>query len=101
MSSNVTHFPKTFSLKSHISNRQNLIYDQDLRFQVSSDCKGEPDIHAARVVLYWRVQELVYFGKSDDFIELATYFGTGHSQDSAIQEDIFTSGEFVVEARPD
>ena len=58
------HFPQALLLKRGITHGQHLIDDQNLRLQVCSDSESQPDVHPARVVFDWRIDELLHPEKS-------------------------------------
>src|SRR3954462_11992817 len=62
------------------------------------DGKRESDVHAAAVAFDGGVEEFIDFGKGDDFVELSFYFSALHAEDCAVQEDVFASGQFGMEA---
>ena len=74
--------------------------EQDLRFEVRSDREREPHLHAARVVLDRRVDERVDVGERHDLVELPGNFRPPHPEDRAVDEDVFPSGQFRMEAGP-
>ena len=55
-----------------------------------SECQAH--VHAARISLHGRVDEFFNFGEGDYLVELAIDFGFAHSQDGAVQIDVFASG---------
>src|SRR5262249_48356762 len=61
----------------------------------------KPHIHAARIPLHWCVQEFLYFGKSDDFVEFLSNLLLGHSKDCAVQIDILSSRQLRMKPGPD
>ena len=63
--------------------------------------EGEPHIHAAGIALHRGVQEFLHLGKGDDFIELAFDLGPFHSEDRAVQVNVFAPGQFRVKAGSD
>src|SRR6266536_2882570 len=51
------HFAKAFFLKLGIPDRQDFVYDDNLRLEVRGYCKGEAHIHAARIAFDRRIEE--------------------------------------------
>src|SRR5438876_189711 len=47
------------------------------------------------------VEEFVDFGEGDDFVELSLNLNSRHAEDCAVEEDVFASGQFRVEAGAD
>src|SRR6266853_6205443 len=93
----VAHFPETLFLKLYVTNRENFVNYEYLRFQMRSDSKSKSNIHTARVAFHRRVDVRIDFGKRYDLVELGSYLGLRHSQDCAVQDDVFASGQFRVE----
>ena len=60
--------------------------------------KRQPQVHAGRIVLDRRVDETVDFRKLHDLAEPLHDFRPPHAEDGATQEDIFSTGEFVMKA---
>ena len=84
---------KAFMLKIDIANRQNFIYDQQIRPSCRSYAKGEAHLHSAGVNTYRLIDVLAYFGKgfdvgheSSDFIYVQAKQLPGH-------HDVLTPGE--------
>jgi len=42
-----SHFPQALFLERHISDRQDLVNDEDLGIKMCGDCKGQANVHAA------------------------------------------------------
>src|SRR5579872_7124570 len=95
------HAAHALFLERRVSNGEYLIHDQDVRFEVSSNREGEAQVHAAGVALDRRVYELVHFRESHDLIEFTHDFAPTHSENSAIQIDILSPGQFRMEAGAD
>jgi hypothetical protein len=68
---NFLHLAETFSLKLCIPDGQYLVNDQNFRFQMRSDRKGETHIHTRRIALYRRVEKFLYFCEGNDLVEFA------------------------------
>ncbi|KXU36559.1 hypothetical protein AXK11_04205 [Cephaloticoccus primus] len=94
----ILHFPKAFLLKLYVTNSEDFVNYQNLRFEVGSDSKGQSHIHTAAVALYRGIKKLFDLSKSDDFIKLLPNFKTSHSENRPVQVDVFTSGELGVKA---
>src|ERR1700686_2746134 len=95
----LAHFSQAFFLERRISNREHLVYNKNLGFEVGSHGESQPHIHTSRIVFDRCVYEPFHLGESDDFIELSFYLYSSHSQYGAIEENIFSSGEFRVKSR--
>ncbi|MNY19389.1 hypothetical protein D3C86_1528210 [compost metagenome] len=85
-------------LESLVAHRQDLVNDQDIRVQPRGYRKREPDIHAARVVLHWRIDEFLDTRETHNFVELTQNLRPRHPKDGAIQKDILPASQFRVES---
>ena len=71
----VLHLAEALLLELGVADRQHLVDDQDLRLEMRRHGEGEPHVHAARVALDRRVEELLDLGEGDDLVELALDLG--------------------------
>src|SRR6266849_1488814 len=97
----VSHFPQTRALKFDVADGENFIDQQNFRFKVRGNRKGQAHKHAAGIMLHRRVDEFVEFGEGHDFIEFAGDFLPAHAQDGAAQIRVLPAGEFRVKTRAD
>src|SRR5882724_694930 len=88
-----THLAKAFLLKSQITDCQYLIDDQYFRFKIGFNGESQPHRHARGIVLQRRIKKLFGLSKSDDLIKLLFNFVFAHTQDRAIEKNIFTPCE--------
>ena len=93
---NLLHFTETFFLEGAIADRQDFVHNQNLRFQMRCDGKGEPHIHAAGVAFDRRIEEFFHFGECDNGVEFLFDFRACHSKDCAIEKNVFPPGQFLV-----
>src|SRR6516165_6160547 len=89
----LAHLPQTLLLKLRIANGQDFIDDKDLRLQMRGHRKSEPNIHAARVALNWRIEKFLDFGKGNDLIELAANFIAAHAEYGAVKINVLAPGQ--------
>src|SRR5262249_19173614 len=92
------HLSQAFLLKSSVSHRQHLVYDQDLWLQVSSHGKGQAQVHSAGIMLHRRVNEFFDLGKGYDFVKFSFNLSPCHAQDRAVEINIFAPGQFRVKS---
>ena len=59
-----------FLWKSASPDGEHLVHDEDVGLEVRGHGEREPHVHAARVVLHRRVEELLDLGELDDLVEL-------------------------------
>ena len=81
---NFPHFAKTLLLETRIPNSQHLVDDQDFRVQVGCYSKSQAHMHAAGIVLHRRVDKLLNFCKSHDFVEFSVNFRFFHPQNRTV-----------------
>ena len=93
--------PRHRALELGVADREHLVDEQDLGLEVRRDREREADVHAARVALHGRVDELLDAGELDDLVEALLDLAALHAEDRAVQVDVLAAGELLVEARPD
>ena len=99
--SHVAHLPETLPLERGVAHGQDLVDDEDLRLEMGGHRKGQAHVHAARVALHRRVDELADLGERDDLVELSVDLGLSHAEDGAAEIDVLEPGELLVEAGAD
>ena len=67
----VTHFAQAFFLELDVADGQDFVDQKNFRLEMGGDGKGQPDVHAAGIMLHGRVDEFFEFGEGHDFVELA------------------------------
>src|SRR5215510_5599692 len=97
----IPHVIQALSLEPYVPYRQRLIDDQNLRFQMRRHREGEPHIHTTAVTFHRSIQELVNFGEGHDFVELFSDLRPGHSENRAVEIDVFPSGQFRMKSGSD
>src|SRR5262245_42789711 len=88
----ILHFIEALPLKRRVPHCQNLINDQNLRLQVSSNRKSKAKIHPTGIMLDRCIEEPVNLSKSYDLVELAGDLSLLHAQDGPIKVNILSSG---------
>ncbi len=86
------------TLERLVADREDLVDEQDLGFDVGGDGEPEPDGHARRVVLHRRVDELLEPGERHDVVEASGDLLARHPEDRAVQVDVLDAGQLGVEA---
>src|SRR5437867_9973414 len=97
----ILHFLQTLFLKFGIAHGQHFIDQKDFRIEMGSDGKSESHVHSARVTFHRGVEKSFDFGEGDNLIELPLNFRSRHSEDRAVQENVFAAGQFRVKTGPD
>ena len=67
----LVHLAEALALERGVADGQHLVDDQDLGLEVRGDREGQPHVHAARVALDRRVEELLDLRERDDLVEAA------------------------------
>lgn len=100
-SSDITNLAEAFFLKRNVANGENLINQQNFGFQMSGDCEGQPRVHSARIMFNRSIDKFLDFGEGDNLVKFARDLRPSHAEDRAAQKNVFTSGQFAVEAGSD
>ena len=90
---------EALALELLVADRDDLVDDEDLGADVHRDREAEPHVHADRVDLHRRVDELLDSGEVDDLVELAVDLLAGHAEDRGVQVDVLPAREVRVEPR--
>src|SRR5262245_28789360 len=61
----------------------------------------QPHPHPARIALDGRVQKLSNIRERDDLLQRGVDLVLPHSENRAVHVDVFTTGQLVMETRPD
>src|SRR4051794_37851717 len=85
----IFHSAHTLLLKSRISYREHLIYQENLGLEMRSYSKSEPDIHSTAVPLHRRIEKSLDFGESNDLIELPFDLRFRHAENRPVQKYVF------------
>ena len=94
-------FPRHFFWKAASPTASTSSTNEDLGLEVGGDGEPEAHLHAARVALDGRVEELLDLRELDDLVELAGDLGPPHAEDRAAQVDVLAAGQLGVEAGAD
>ena len=65
----VSQFFNTFKasrVECDVTNRENLVQQQNIRVKVSGDGEAQSDEHARRISLHWRIQRIANFSEFDN-----------------------------------
>ena len=95
------HPAQAAPLELGVADREHLVDEQDLGLEVRGDGEREPHVHAARVALHRRVDELLDARELDDLVEARVDLAALHPEDRAVQVDVLAAGQLGVEARAD
>ena len=88
-------------LEAEVADREHFVDEQHVGLEVRRDGEPEARVHAARIALDRRVDEIADPRELDDLVELAGDLGLPHAHDRALQEDVLAAGEIGMEAGGD
>src|ERR1700682_739709 len=94
----VLHLAETFLLELSVADRQDLIDHQDIGLYMRSYRERQPYVHATRIALDRCIEKFLDFGEGHDLVELPGDLCLAHSQDRAIEVNVFASSKFGMEA---
>jgi hypothetical protein len=94
----VLHEVDALALEGQVADRQHLVQQQDVRFQVGRDRERQAHVHAAGIPLHRRADEVADLGEGDDGVELALDLGFAHAQDRAVQKNVLAPGQLAMKA---
>ena len=97
----VLHPAEAARLELGVADGQHLVDEQDLGLEVRRDGEREPHVHAARVALHGRVEELGDAREVHDLGQLLLDLLPLHAEDRAVQVDVLATRELGVEPGPD
>ena len=99
-SRDVFHLGKALLLKCQIAHGKYLIDDQYFGFQVCRHRKCQANMHSTGVVFDRGIQELLDVTEGHNVGKLSPNLCVAHSEDCAVQEDIFPARQFRMESGP-
>src|SRR5690242_9102600 len=68
---------------------------------MSGDREPESDVHARRIALHRRVDELPQLSEFNDTVELSVDLATSHPENRAVQINVFAPGQLGMKTRSD
>ena len=89
----LVHALDAVRLKRHVANAQHFVDDEDVRIQVRGDREPEPRVHAGRVALHRRVDEVRDAGEFDDLVEPCGGLAALHAHDGALEKHVLAAGQ--------
>src|SRR5205814_8565108 len=92
---------EAFLLEGAIPDREHLVEKEDLGVEIRGHREGEADVHPAGVALYRHVDEIADPREVDDLVVFLLDLTATHAEDRAVEEDVVSTGQFRMEARPD
>ena len=81
-----------------VADREHFVDEQHVRIDVDRDGEPEAHVHARRIRLDRRVDELLELGETDDVVEAAGDLAAAQAEHHAVDVDVLASGDLRVEA---
>ena len=85
-------------LEEHVSHRQCLVHDQDLRIDIDGNCEGKPDKHAAGIALDRLIDIITDIREINDRLKPLVDLFLREPDHGPVEVDILNAGIFHVEA---
>ena len=79
-----------------VADGENLVDQQHVGIDVDRDRESEPHVHARRVGLDRRVDELLHLGELDDLVEASRHLALRETEHDAVDEDVLAAGNLRV-----
>ena len=86
-------FVQTLVREAFVADREHFVDEQHVGIDMDGDGKPEPHVHAGRVRLDGRIDEVFHLRKVNDLVEAACDFALGQPEHDAVDEDILTAGD--------
>src|ERR1700730_11198720 len=80
----VFQLSQRFALKLGVTDSQDLVNNQNIRFEMSSNSESKPNVHTRRVSLNWGFENGTNVSEINNLIEFRGDFGFAHSEYGAI-----------------
>ena len=94
----LAHLTKTFALECRVADGEHFIDHEDFRIKVRGNGERQTYIHPAAVPFHGGVEKSCDLGEFHNLVEPSQDFLTTHAENSAIEKNILTAGEFRMEA---
>ena len=88
----------TLLLEKHISDRECLVNDENIRVEHNLDCKRQSYHHSAGIGFYRLVYKITDIGKLNDFLIFRFDISIGKTEYSGVHPNIVTSGKLRIES---
>src|SRR5580704_2616826 len=85
-------------LEDEVADAENFVNDEHFRIDVSRNRETQTGVHAGRIALHRRFDELFDAGEGDDLFELGLNFALGHTKNSAVEKNVLHAGKVGMEA---
>ncbi len=76
-----------------VANGEHFVDEKNVRIDVDRDRESEPHVHAGRVGLDRRVDEILEFGEVHDLVEALGDLALRQAQHDPVDEDVLTTGD--------
>src|SRR5438309_10899458 len=93
------HLVQAFLLEAGVADRQHFVNQQNLRLEMRRNGKGQSHIHATAVSLNRSVNKFLDLSKRYDLVKLSFNLSFLHSQNRAVEKNVFPARQFWLKAR--
>jgi hypothetical protein len=83
--------------ESLVADRQDFVHEQDVRIDVDRHRETEPHVHARRIGLDRRVDELLQLGELDDLVEALRHPRAWSTEHDPVDENVLAAGDLRME----
>ena len=90
---------EALGLEGNVADGEDFIDEEDIRINFHRDREAETHIHAAGVMLHWRVDKIFQPGEFHNVVHAANHILARDAKNGGVQDRVFTSGEFGMKAR--
>ena len=97
----LAHLGQALFLELHVTDGEDLVHDHNFAVQMGGNGECQFHEHAAGIALDRRVDKVADLGELNNFRHLGVNFGAGHTQNRAVQVDVFPARHLGVEAGAD
>src|SRR5919109_3047686 len=80
-----------------VTNREHLVYQQHVRIDVNGHGKSQAHVHAGRICLYRRIDEVLKLGELDNLLKAARDLLLREPQHDAVDEHVLAAGDLGME----
>ena len=84
--------------EAFVADGEHFVDEQHVGIDVDRDRETQPHVHARRVGLHRRVDEVAQLGELDDLVEAPGDLPLGQAEHDAVDEDVLAAGDLRVEA---
>src|ERR1017187_1758575 len=97
----VFHLTETLLLELGVAHGENFVDQENFWIKVRGHSEGEAHIHAAGVAFHRSIQKSLDVSKGNNLVEARANLSAAHSQNRAVEENVFAPGQFRMKSGAD